>query len=126
MRVGWVWAVVAVALVVGILVVVDRRSEADLSGPVAVVGDSITFVSTGAIRGELETESPPEVKSVLGATTERMLPAARRMAATRPRQAVIELGTNDVLQQVPIDEAEQRYTTMVDAFEQAGVDCIHL
>jgi len=122
----WAWVFVAIALVAGAAIFVVQRSEAKQSGPVAVVGDSITFVSTGAIRDELTPQFHPLTKSVLGATVARMVPVAGRLAAQHPRQAVIELGTNDVLHGGDLASAEAQYEKMVDQFARAGVECIHV
>jgi lysophospholipase L1-like esterase len=120
----WVWILVAVALVGGVLFVLDQRRP-EPGGAVAIVGDSITFVSTGAIRDELEPDYQTHVKSVLGAEVAKMEGASRRLAGLRPRQAVINLGTNDVLHGFDLADSMARYRSMVDSFAEAGVDCIH-
>lgn len=122
----WAWVFVALALIAGATAVFVQRSEAKPSGPVAIVGDSITFVSTGAIRDELTPQYHPLTKSVLGATVARMSDVARRLAGEHPKQAVIELGTNDVLHGTDLAASEAEYRKMVDAFDRAGVECIHL
>jgi lysophospholipase L1-like esterase len=121
----WAWVMGVVALVAAGVVVWVQRSEAKPTGPVAIVGDSITFLSTGAYRDELEPQYQPLIKGVLGITVAGMEPAARRMAAQHPRQAVIELGTNDVLHGHDLAVSEASYRKMVDAFARAGVSCIH-
>src|SRR5262245_23999334 len=83
-RMRWAWVMAVVALVAAGTVFYVQRSEAKPSGPVAIVGDSITFLSTGAYRQELEPQYSPEIKGVLGVTVGGMAQTAARMAATHP------------------------------------------
>lgn len=60
----------------------------------AIVGDSITYISGGAISREFKHYSIHFMAHV-GATMAEMFPAVQSLASTSPRAVIIELGTND-------------------------------
>lgn len=122
-------APVAALLVVGLLalvalsswlVAISRRPE------VAVVGDSITVVSNNQITDRLFDDHQVAIAAALGVTVEVMQPEAQRLARSEPDQVVIELGSNDVLLGLPLDEAAAGLAEMVATFEDAGAECVHL
>ena len=89
-------------------------------GPVAVVGDSITYQT----RDHLDEDVQWDVAASIGATSAQMLPEAQRLAGAVPSQAIINLGTNDALQQVPAAETEATLEAIVGAFDDGR--CVHL
>jgi len=91
---------------------------------VAIVGDSITFVSIGDLRSVMGDDYDPSISAELGATVEDMAAAARKAAAGQPEQVIIELGSNNALHGGSIDEARASLQTMIARFGSAR--CIHL
>lgn len=90
------------------------------TGTVAVVGDSITFQT----KEHLDPEVNWDVAASIGATSAQMLPEAQRLAGEGPSQAVINLGTNDALQQIPVQDTEATLESIVGAFDDSR--CVHL
>jgi len=120
-------AVVVVALLIVALVGVGSRLVAlDDEPSLAVVGDSITVVSKAALDEELGPDHDVKVIAALGVTVEQMQDEAASLAADRPDQAVIELGSNDVLLDLPIDRAAAQLEQMVATFRGAGTRCVHI
>lgn len=93
---------------------------------VAIVGDSLTLVSTPELHAALDRHNEVTTEARLGVTVAVMQPVAVDLAATRPEHAVIELGTNDVLQDVPTRETVAGLEAMVATFRGAGAGCIHI
>ncbi len=87
---------------------------------VAVVGDSITRLSTYAIHQELDPRYSVSVEGINSMRIGQMEPVAQRFAATHPQQAVIALGTNDGNANNPNAAADM--DTMLATF--ADVPCI--
>jgi lysophospholipase L1-like esterase len=89
---------------------------------VALVGDSITNI----VGPQLQSDGPHEwqVEATDGITAPEMVERAQMLAATAPDQVVVNLGTNDALQQKSVEEAIAAIGSIVDAF--GGARCIHL
>ena len=117
------WAAGAVVALVLLLVGVDRATSRD-GDSVAIIGDSITFLNQGEIQKQLSPTFKLNVSATLGITLGNSLPAAQQLAAADPRQVVINLGSNDALKAVPIDQAIGELRSVVSTF--SGADCIHL
>lgn len=63
---------------------------------VAIVGDSISFISGGALAHEFKRRHfPVEMKATPGVAMATMLPTIETLATTDPWAFIIELGTND-------------------------------
>ncbi len=90
---------------------------------IAVIGDSITLTSGGSLEDSL-ADFQPEIRAQLGATVNDMLPAGRELAAAKPQQVLIDLGTNDVNHGTPTDQTRAHLTEMVGLFPDA--ECIYL
>jgi lysophospholipase L1-like esterase len=90
------------------------------TGTVAVVGDSITVQT----KEHLDPDIDWNVAASIGATSAQMVPEAQRLAGEGPSQAVINLGTNDALQQVPVQDTEATLESIVGAFDDSR--CVHL
>jgi lysophospholipase L1-like esterase len=90
------------------------------TGTVAVVGDSITFQT----KEHLDPDLQWDVAASIGATSAQMVPEAQRLAGEGPSQAVVNLGTNDALQQVPVQDTEATLESIVGAFDDSR--CVHL
>lgn len=91
---------------------------------VAIIGDSITFVSISELRSAMGENYDPSITAELGATVEDMAGAARKAAAGQPEQLIIELGSNNALHGGTIDQARSSMQTMIAGFGSAR--CIHL
>jgi acyl-CoA thioesterase-1 len=92
------------------------------SGPqLAVLGDSITFVSAEAIDAALKPRYALSMSAVVGVKTDGQMATAKRYAGTRPDVVVINLGTNDALQGVDVDRYEREMAKMVSMFPDSCV-----
>lgn len=111
--------IAAAAAVVAIGVVLLRPKP-----DVAVIGDSITYVSTSAVSGELGDDWALNIDGRPGYTVADQLPAARALAGNEPVQVVINLGTNDVTADEELEPALDALAEMVAQFPSA--ECIHL
>ena len=118
-----------IAVAVGAVVLVAALLSAgrwvlDTGPTVTFLGDSITVISADDISATLARDYRPEFSAVLGIQTGQLLPAARTAAAADPDQVVIDLGTNDVLQKAPLDQAADHLEELVGLFPRSR--CIHL
>src|SRR5262245_8380791 len=86
-------AVVAIVIVAAVVLLRPR-------GSVVFVGDSITDQARPLIESRFDIDDS-RLKAVGGKTIDDMADAAAELAATTPNQAVIDLGTNDVLANEP-------------------------
>jgi len=119
----WAAAVVLVALIVATLIF--TRPPSKYSGPegaprVLVVGDSITVLSTGAIRQTLGSKARLRIEAQFGKRTDEMVSRLKSGIddpAGKPAAIIINLGTNDALQKRPTAEAD--YLNLVHAAEKA-------
>jgi lysophospholipase L1-like esterase len=91
---------------------------------VAIIGDSITWQSSGPINDQLGDQWRVDVRGVPRATIGDMVAEASDMAARSPQQVVVNLGTNDVVGKVPPEQSAADLTALLDQF--TGVECIHL
>lgn len=111
--------VVGLILAVGIatiaLVVLKRKPIA------AVVGDSITVVSSDQIRDALPRYSV-QTRAVIGAPVGAMLEAGRELGGLHPELAVINLGSNDTRLSTPFATSTEQLQEMLSYFGDA--DCI--
>ncbi len=111
----------AAAAVAAILVTVSAACSSTPKN-VAVVGDSITFMTKDQLAAGSDDQW--DVAAMPGATAEQMQGSAAELA-TRPHdQAIVNLGTNDALRGVPLETTTASLQAIVDAF--AGVECVHL
>lgn len=91
---------------------------------VAVVGDSITALDQGLLEEQLGSDYQLQITGNFGKTVAEVMPEATAMAAKAPAQVIINLGTNDVLQDLPVESSMSSLQQMVDLFPDAR--CIHL
>lgn len=123
---GFGAAVLAIVLVLVIVVGTGWMVRLALRPDVAIVGDSILAVAAHELESRLSGDYDLKMAAALGITIDGMQAEAERKAKGRPRHAVIELGSNDVLHGKPLDQSAVNLRTMVDAFRNAGVDCVHV
>ncbi len=99
------WALCGIVVVLGgcahphptQLVSVSRPDRADPKR-VAILGDSITVLSTSQINHALEGVYTTDVRAQSGQRIDQMLVELDDALAERPNEVVVNLGTNDVLQ----------------------------
>lgn len=91
---------------------------------VGVVGDSITVQLTPFIESASDGRFDVEIAAVSGATIGEMIDDARAVADTRPPVVVVNLGSNDVIRNVPPEQSAADLERLVDQF--GGVRCLVL
>ena len=100
-------------------------SCSDNSGDsVAVLGDSITSLDQADLNSTLGGDYELTISGNFGKTVSDVMPEAELMATRTYDQVIINLGTNDVLQERPIDKAIETLGAEVALFDSAR--CIHL
>jgi len=118
-------AVAALAAVLVVLAVAGIRTLEHDPG-LAIVGDSITLVSAPTLEEELGGDHDVDIRSALGVRVDAMQAEASTAAAAGPPQAVIELGSNDVLQGADLAESARQLEQMVATFRDTGAECVHI
>jgi hypothetical protein len=93
---------------------------------VLVVGDSITNLTEDSLRERDENRHRFIVRAEDGATSKEMLEVieADDLGGAGHEQVIINLGTNDVRQELTGDETESTIEELIGRFGDA--DCIHL
>lgn len=131
-------AVVCVAVLGGLALrrVVHRIDEPPVAtaadpapgpGPtddIVLLGDSITEQSDHTFRQQLPSDYRLRIQGRGGYRIEEMEPYADELASTNPEQVVINLGSNDVLLNWPIESSVAAYNRLLDTFH--SVRCVHL
>lgn len=110
--------IVVVALAAWLFVGRSRKGDT-----VAIMGDSITVVSEDALRKKL-ADFTLDFHAISGLRTDQLQGAAERAAASRPKQVIINLGTNGVLQGRSVEQMKADLDTMITTFSSA--ECIHV
>lgn len=116
---------IGVVLVAAVLtvIIVDHATSPD-GDSVAVLGDSITSLGQKQLTSSLGPDFKLAVNGQFGATVSQRQAEATTLAAGKPTQVIINLGTNDVLQHVPAAQSAIELQQMVQDFGSAR--CIHL
>jgi hypothetical protein len=91
---------------------------------VALVGDSITEQADETFHTTLQPPYRLRVSGRGGYRIEEMEPYAIELATGKPEQVVINLGTNDVLRNWPLEKSVAALNRMVNEFR--GTRCLHL
>ncbi len=115
--------VVAVAAIVLAGFVIDRAASPD-GEQVVVLGDSITALGTAQMNASLGGDFKLTINGKFGATAAERESAAKLLGDTNPKQVIINLGTNDVLQHVPTQQSVAALEQIIGDFGSAS--CIHL
>lgn len=87
---------------------------------VAIVGDSITVDSEKAFHAALDDQYRLRVRGRGGYRIEEMEPYAIELAVEDPEQVIINLGTNDVLQNGAIDKSVTALNRMIKDFSKVA------
>jgi lysophospholipase L1-like esterase len=91
---------------------------------VGLIGDSITDLSRGPLQQGLGSENHIEIVGKFGARSDQVLPDVNVIAASHPAAAIINIGTNDALQQVPPEQLAANVQRILD--ELQDVPCRYL
>lgn len=91
---------------------------------VALVGDSITEQSERILHEVLDPSFKVRVRGRGGYRIEEMEPYAIELATTKPEQVIINLGTNDVLTNWPVEKATAAMNRLVSTFR--GARCVYI
>lgn len=91
---------------------------------VAVVGDSITSLDQNEIQTQIGADHEVEVTGNFGDTIAQSMPGAEVVASNDYDQVIINLGTNDVIGRLPIDQSMSSLQQMIALFPTAK--CVHL
>jgi len=91
---------------------------------VVLLGDSITDMSSPVLQDALGNRYSLVISGVPNARADDREPDVPALAATKPDQVVINLGTNDLLKNASLDEAVASLTRIGGSFTSAS--CVHL
>lgn len=116
-------ALTGVAAILGATAFIVDTVTSPEHEPVAVIGDSITAIGERQLLETAGDRFKLDIRAKFGARIEEQLAAASELAATKPVQVVINLGTNDVLYGVPLGDSLAALEQMAAMFTTAK--CIH-
>jgi lysophospholipase L1-like esterase len=102
----------------------DQSRGPKATDDVSLVGDSITENSELALRDAIGSGYRLTIRARGGYRVQEMEPYSIELSTTKPEQVVINLGTNDVLQNWPMEASVQTLERMVKSF--ADAKCVHL
>jgi lysophospholipase L1-like esterase len=91
---------------------------------VAVLGDSITTLDETDIRTQLGEEFSFTISGNFGKTVAEVLPEAEVVATRSHDQLIINLGTNDVLQGLPVADSMKSLEQMIAMYDSSR--CVFL
>ena len=89
-----------------------------------IIGDSITDLSQQPLHQALDGDYDLELVGKFGARVDQVMPEAKVIAESKPSRTIINLGTNDAIQQVPIATTRASLDQMVSDLK--AVDCLFL
>ena len=104
------------AAVVGALLLMTPACSSGPEGGLTLLGDSITILIGGATEAKLAGYTSTRVKALWGARIDEQLAEAADIAKRRPDQVIVNLGTNNILQDRPLDASIAEYRQILDAF----------
>jgi lysophospholipase L1-like esterase len=119
-------AVVPSAVLLAVLAVglVATSCGGDPGGKVGLVGDSITDLSRDPLQQALGKDHKVEIVGKFGARSDEVIADVKVIAASGPNAAIVNIGTNDALQQVPVEQTVANVGTILD--ELGDVGCRYL
>lgn len=115
------------SLTLSVLIVLVLATTAGCSNKgdsVAVMGDSITALDQSTMEEQLGGDYELFITGNFGKTVAEVMPEAEVLAQREYDQVIINLGTNDVLQDLPLDSSMAAMRKMIDLFPSAR--CVHL
>jgi lysophospholipase L1-like esterase len=87
-----------------------------------IIGDSITGLTAKVVEKRFSTSFEVTTNAKWGARVDEQLQAAELLAATEPDVVIINLGSNDALQDWPIEDTRAALLKMLALFKNA--DCV--
>lgn len=112
-------AVAIVAAGAGVLGCSDNSGDS-----VAILGDSITSLDEADLNSSLGGDYELTISGNFGRTIEEVRPEAELLSSRDHDQVIINLGTNDVLQQLDVETSIETLAAEVELFDSAR--CVHL
>src|SRR4051794_31314102 len=101
----------------GVLLALASLIAAGCGGPsndtVGLIGDSITDMSRAPLEHAL-SDHHVEIVGKFGARSDQVIDDVKVIAASKPGAAIINIGTNDALQQVPATQTRANNQQMID------------
>jgi lysophospholipase L1-like esterase len=91
---------------------------------VALIGDSITTLVDDDLRDISPSRFHLEVRATNGATAGEMLASVQDLRGAAMEQAIVNVGTNDVIKAIPLEETTAAIDGLIALFQEAT--CIHL
>lgn len=91
---------------------------------VGLIGDSITDLSRDPLTNALGNDHEVEIVGKFGARSDQVIEDVKVIAASNPAEAIINIGTNDALQQVPAAQTAANIQQILDLL--GNVDCRYL
>ena len=128
-RPGVFLALLVLAVVAGVVLLWREPSPADpitRRDSVSLLGDSIFAGAEATLRQTLGDRWNVRLDAVSGLTTADQIQGAERLAgrAVPADHLVVNLGTNDVFREVPLEESRRSLDEILAKFD--SVRCIHL
>lgn len=108
----------------GVLILLAASCSSSSGRTVGLIGDSITDLSQAPLHTALDPTYHVELIGKFGARADEVLPEVKVIAASKPAQAIINIGTNDAIQRVPAAQTRASINEMVA--ELADADCVFL
>ncbi len=90
-----------------------------VSGRVAILGDSITRLSSDSLHAALDDDYSVHIVGKPGARVDEMQAEATLLARGRPDKVIINLGTNDAIQGYPAASTRHNLEQLLDTFDAA-------
>lgn len=87
---------------------------------VGLIGDSITDLSRDPLTNALGSDYQIEIVGKFGARSDQVIEDVKVIAASKPSAVVINIGTNDALQQVPAAQTAANIQQILDLLEDVG------
>lgn len=113
--------VTLVVVVVGMIAVIVAGVRITARPRALLLGDSITWISSSEL-SRLQDQYRVTIDGWPGYRVDEMIePAQQAIAADRPDRAVVNLGTNDVLQGTPIDTSFTSFDRLAGLLGRACV-----
>lgn len=90
------------------------------NGKVGLIGDSITDMSRQPLTQALGEEDKIEIVGKFGARSDQVIEDVKVIAASEPAQAIVNIGTNDAIQQVPPEQTAANIQQILDVLGAVG------
>ena len=102
------------------LVLVAAGCGGSSGDKVGLIGDSITDLTRKPLTDALGTNHTVEIVGKFGARSDQVIDDVKVIAASHPDAAIINIGTNDALQQVPPEQTAANIAKILDLLGDVG------